>query len=124
MAHDHHDLGPCELAGELHAAEDVLVFDVPRHPAIEDVSEAEVHDHLGRRARVDTTEKHGRWILTPGARSLLSQVVAVLSLAFPKTLVALFHDIDDLLGRHPVTLRLRQGVRAGRSSRERETREP
>jgi hypothetical protein len=53
MAHDQNYLGSGQFACELHTAQYVSVFDISRDATVEDIADAEVHDRLSRRARVN-----------------------------------------------------------------------
>src|SRR5438445_12690410 len=108
VAHDQHDLRAGYLAGELHATEDVIVGDVAGHAGVEHVADAEVHDRLGGGAGVDAAQEHRGRILSLRARFLLSQVVLRCLLPHSEALIALLHELDDLVRRQLVALRLGQ----------------
>src|SRR4030095_13268307 len=58
VAHHQDDLGTRHLAGKFHAAQDVFVCDVAGHADIEDIADPEIHDHFGRRSRVDAAKDY------------------------------------------------------------------
>src|SRR5882724_7619549 len=119
VAHHQHDLRAGYLAGELHATEDVVVGDVAGHAGVEHVADAEVHDRLGGRAGVDAAQDHRGRILSLRARSLLSQVVLRGLLPRSEALIASLHELDDLVRRQLVALRLGQCGGPGNPARER-----
>ena len=47
VAHDKHDLRACHLAGELDAAQYVLVSNISRHATAKDIADTEVENQLG-----------------------------------------------------------------------------
>ena len=49
VPHDDDELGAGHVAGELHAAQDVFVDDIPSEPGVERIADAEIADHLDRR---------------------------------------------------------------------------
>jgi hypothetical protein len=85
-----------------------LVGYIASHPAIENVADAKVRNHFGRRARIDTTEQYRRGILARSICLLFIQVIAVFSDSSAKALISFFYCIYDLIRSHFVTLRLRQ----------------
>src|SRR5258707_734929 len=117
---DHqHELRAGYLAGELHATEDVVVGDVTGHAGVKHVADAEVHDRLGGRAGVDAAQEYRGRILSLRARFLLSQVVLRCLLSHSEPLITLLHELDDLVRRQLVTLRLGQCGGPGNPARER-----
>src|SRR5262249_53902846 len=100
-----HALRAGDLARELHASDDVVVGDVAGHARIEAVADAQIHDRLGGRTRVDAAQDHCCGILTLGASFLLGQVVVRRLLSQAKALIALLHQRDDVVRRQLVALR-------------------
>jgi hypothetical protein len=108
VAHHQYDLCPRQLAGELHAAEDILVGDVARHPGVEAVSDAQVHDRLGRRSGIDAAQNDGGGILALRAHLLLLKIVVRRFLAAAKPLIAFSHHRYDVVRCEFVSLRFAQ----------------
>src|SRR5438445_814042 len=119
VAHDQHDLRAGYLAAELHAPEDVVADDVAGHAGVENVADAEIHDRLGGRAGVDAAQEHRGRVLSLRARFLLSQVVLRCLLPRSEALIAVLHELDDLVRRQLVALRLGQCGCPGNPARER-----
>src|SRR5262249_31734413 len=119
VAHHQDDLRADDLTGVLDASEDVVVGDVAGHARVEHVADAEVHDRFGGRAGVDAAQEGRGRILSFRACSLLGQVVLRRPLAFSEALVTTLHQLDDLVRRHAVALRLGQCGRPRDPARER-----
>jgi hypothetical protein len=82
----------------------VVVGDIASDTGVENIANAEVHDDLGRRPRIDTTEDDGGGMLAFGRGLLLRDVVVRVLGALTKALVTLLHERDNLLWGHFVSL--------------------
>jgi mannose-1-phosphate guanylyltransferase len=97
VAEDDEELAPGDVAGELHAAEDVRVDGVSSDADREDVAEALVKDKLGGGAAVDAGEDGGeRPLPIPGLVGLLEEI-AVRQEVFHEPRVPLPQHLERLL---------------------------
>jgi hypothetical protein len=87
---DHGDeSGASQLAGELHAAEDVVVEDIAGDAGVEDVAQALIEHQLGGTARIKTAQHDRKRVLSSGGRLTFRGEVAVNRAAGDESLVAL-----------------------------------
>src|SRR3954454_2258368 len=111
-------LAPANLQANSMLPKDVRVSDVARDPAVKNVADSKVHDDLGRGARIDACQQHRRRVLSLGACFLFAKVIAVLSFAHAKALVAVLHCLNDLFRCQLIAQLLRKSVRACSVGRE------
>src|SRR4029077_18453318 len=75
-------------------------------------SDAQIHDRLGRRTRIDAAQDHCRRILSLRACLLLGEVVVRGLLSEAEALIAILHQRKDVVSRHLLALCLSQRSRA------------
>ena len=66
VANDDDEFGPGDLAGEFHAAEDVIVEDIAGDAGAKDIAHALIKDNLAGLTGIEAAQDHGEGILAGG----------------------------------------------------------
>src|SRR5690242_16264383 len=79
---------------------------LPATRLVENVADAQVHDGLRGRPRIDAAQQNRHGVLARGARALLRQVIVIFARPGAEAFVAFLHERQDLVRRQLVALRL------------------